>query len=157
MRQFIYQGLNVKNSDRCFVQHNKILSEIYFCYQSGDSLCSFTNTERCNRAAIYNYKNDTWSLMDLPNVSAGTTANVDTVTTYATVTETYDSIGGSFLDQKIALIRHTMMVGGSDKQWHFLRQTLCPRPCRQGSSVAFDVDTEATKPPFLERVGLDLR
>ena len=41
VRQFIYQGLNVKNSDRCFVQHNKILSEIYFCYQSGDSLVQF--------------------------------------------------------------------------------------------------------------------
>ena len=36
VRQFIFKGLNKKNSDRCFVQHNKVLSEIMFCYQSGD-------------------------------------------------------------------------------------------------------------------------
>ena len=157
VRQFIYQGLNVKNSDRCFVQHNKILSEIYFCYQSGDSLCSFTNAERCNRAAIYNYKNDTWSLMDLPNVSAGTTANVDTVTTYATVTETYDSIGGSFLDQEDSFNRHTLMVGQDNATDGISSDKLYVLDLADsGSSVAFAIDTEATKPPFLERAGLDL-
>ena len=30
VRKFIYTGLNTKNSDRCFVQHNKALDEIYF-------------------------------------------------------------------------------------------------------------------------------
>ena len=38
IRQFVYSGMNKKNADRFFVQHNEALSEIYFCYQSGDSL-----------------------------------------------------------------------------------------------------------------------
>lgn len=110
-RKFIYQGLNVKNADRCFVQHNKLLNEIYFCYQSGDSLVAFPDTERCNRAAVYNYKNNSWSLMDLPNVSAGTTANVDTVSTYGASTSTYADVGGSYHDQEDSFNRHTLMVG----------------------------------------------
>ena len=52
--------------------------------------------------------------MDLPNISAGTTANLDTVTTYADVTETYDTIGGSFFDQNDSFNRHTIMVGQDD-------------------------------------------
>ena len=51
IRQFVYGGMNKKNSDRFFVQHNDALSEIYFCYQSGDSLVNFVDTARCNRGS----------------------------------------------------------------------------------------------------------
>ena len=64
------------------------------------------------RAAAYNYRNNTWSFYDLPNVSSGTTANVNSVTTYATATGlTYDTIGGSFFDQEDNYDRHALMVG----------------------------------------------
>ena len=49
VRQFVFTTLNKKNADRCFVQHNDALSEIYFCYQSGDSLVGFPDTARCNK------------------------------------------------------------------------------------------------------------
>ena len=92
--------------------------------------------------------------MDLPNVSAGTTANVDTVTTYATVTETYATVGGSFFDQNDSFNRHTLMVGQAMLLMAFqLRKLYVLDLADSGSSVAFAIDTEATKPPFLERVG----
>ena len=156
VRQFIFRGLNVKNADRCFVQHNKQLSEIYFCYQSGDSLVSFTNTARCNRAAIFNYKNNTWSFMDLPNVSAGTSANVNTVSTYSASTSTYDTIGGSYYDQEDSRNRHTLMVGNSDSGNSLSSAKIYGLDLADDGSIAFNVDTEATKPPFVERTGLDL-
>jgi len=157
IRSFVFKSLNVKNSDRCFVQHNKVLSEIYFCYQSGDDQANFTNTARCNRAAVYNYKSNCWSMMDLPNVSAGTTANIDTVTTYQDVTETYDEIGGSFFEQEDSFNRHTIMVGQDDSDNGLSSDKIYALDLADsGSSLALAVDTEATKPPLIERVGLDL-
>jgi len=156
-RQFIFQNLNVKNADRCFVLHNKNLNEVMFCYQSGDLLASFTDTDRCNRAAVYNYRSDTWSFMDLPNVSAGTTANVDTVSTYSAATESYNTVGGSYYDQIDSFNRHTLMVGSSDTDNSISSDKLYGLDLTdEGSTMALDVDTEATKPPFVERIGLDL-
>ncbi len=157
IRQSVYKSLNVKNSDRCFVQHNKVLSEIYFCFQAGDSTVNFPNTTRCNRAAVLNYRDNTWSMIDLPNVSSGTTANVDTVTTYADATETYETIGGTFHDQEDSFNRHTLMIGQNDTDNGITSDKLYALDLSDsGSSVAFAIDTQATKPPVLERVGIDL-
>ena len=71
VKNFIFGALNNADADRCFVQHNPTLNEIYFCYKSGDQHVAFPNADRCNRAAAYNYRNDSWSFMDLPNVSSG--------------------------------------------------------------------------------------
>lgn len=155
-RSFIYTGLNAKNSDRCFVLHNKELDEVYFCYQSGDSLVNFPDTTRCNRAAVFNVKNNTWSFMDLPNVSAGATANVNTVSTYAASTGTYNNIGGSYYDQEDSRNRHTLMVGKSDSSNGISSDKLYGLDLADEGSMAFNVDTEATKAPFVERIGLDL-
>lgn len=157
VKQFIYQGINLKKADRCFVQHNRVLNEIYFCYVSGDALVNFQNTDRCNRAAVYNYKNNTFSFIDLPNVSAGANANVDTVTTYADVTETYDKIGSTFFDQEDSFNRHTLMVGDNDSTNGLSSDKIYALDLSDKlSTVALNIDTEATKPPFLERRGLDL-
>lgn len=155
-RKFIYTGLNAKNSDRCFVQHNKVLDEIYFCYQSGDTHVNFPNTARCNRAAVYNVKNNTWSFMDLPNVSAGAIANVNTVSTYAGSTGTYANIGGSYYDQEDSFNRHVLMVGDDDSANSISSAKIYGLDLADEGSMAFNVDTEATKPPFVERIGLDL-
>lgn len=155
-RKFIYTGLNAKNSDRCFVQHNRALDEIYFCYQSGDQHASFTDTARCNRAAVFNYKNGTWSFMDLPNISAGTSANVNTSTTYAASTGTYNNIGGSYYDQEDSFDRHTLMVGNSDTGNGLTQARMYGLDLADDGSMAFNVNTQATKAPFAERIGLDL-
>ena len=155
-RNFIFTGLNQKLSDRCFVQHNKVLDEIYFCYVSGDSLVNFPDTTRCNRAAVYNLRNGTWSFYDLPNISAGTTANVNSVATYATTTGVYNTIGGSYYDQEDSFNRHTLMVGNSDSSNGISSSKLYGLDLADSGSMAFSVDTEATKAPFVERVGLDL-
>jgi hypothetical protein len=156
VKNFIYSNLNNNASDVCFVQHNPRLNEIYFAYQSGDIHVAFPNADRCNRAAVYNYRNNTWSFMDLPNVSAGTVANVNSVATYATSTATYNLIGGSYYQQQDSFDKHTLMVGEtqttdgitSDKLWGI-------DPVDNGQ-IAFAMDTEASKPFILERVGIDL-
>jgi hypothetical protein len=155
-RNFIFTGLNFANADRCFVQHNKVLDEIMFCYKSGDSLVGFPDTARCNRAAVFNIRNSSWSFYDLPNVSAGTTANVDTVSTYAASTGTYDNIGGSYYDQEDSKNRHTIMVGNTDSGNGISSSKLYGLDLSDQGSMAFNVDAQATKPPFVERIGIDL-
>ena len=101
VKDYIFNGIDSTSTNRCFVQYDPQREEIYFCYKSADDLSEFTNGDGCNRAAVFNYINNTWSFLDLPNVYFGTTANVDTVATYDSVppTATYDSYGGTYASQ----------------------------------------------------------
>ena len=156
-KNFIFQSLNTQKADVCFVQHNESLNEIYFCYLSGDEHVSFPNATRCNRAAAYNYRNNTWTFYDLPNVSAGTTANVNSVTTYANATSlTYALVGSSYLDQEDNYDRHTIQVGEDQTTDGLSSDKMYAMDLADEGKLTFQVDTEATKAPLLERTGLDL-
>ena len=157
VRQFIYTGLNNTAKERFFVQHNPTLNEIYFCYLSGDNLVNFPDANRCNRAATYNYRNNTWSFMDLPNVSSGTVANVNSIVTYATATDlTYALTGGTYYAQEDSFDRHTLMVGESVSSDGITTDKLYALDLSDIGRIAFQLDTEAIKPAKVERVGIDL-
>ena len=157
VKRFIFDNLNKQNSDRCFVQHNPDLNEIYFCYQSGDNDSNFPNSTRCNRSAVYNYNNNTWTFMDIPNVSSGTLANINTITTYANAGSlNYSTIGGSYYDQEDSYNRHTLMAGEDNSTDGITSDKLYGLDVADGGSLAFNLDTEATKTPIIERVGIDL-
>ena len=157
VKNFIFQGLNTNQANVCFVQHNVNLNEIYFCYLSADAQVAYPNATRCNRAAAYDYKNDTWAFYDLPNVSSGATANVNSVATYATATGlTYDLVGGSYFDMEDNFDRHTLMVGEDQSTDGLSSDKLYGIDLADEGKMPFPVDSEATKPPLLERTGLDL-
>lgn len=48
--------------DPSYVVHDARHQTVLFCYQTGDALGTY-----CNRAAVYNYVDKTWSFVDLPN------------------------------------------------------------------------------------------
>lgn len=50
-----------------FVVHDKQNCSILFCYRTSDAQGSF-----CNKAAVFNYQEETWSFVDLPNISGFT-------------------------------------------------------------------------------------
>jgi len=157
VKQYVFSGLNLAKSDRCFVQHNPDLEEIYFCYASGDDMAEYTHGDRCNRAAVFNYKNSTWSFMDLPNVNASTQATVDSTETYASVTVNYSQMGGSYFSQESSFDTHVLFVGESDSTDGITSDKLYGLDLSDSnSSLSFPLDLEANKPPFIERVGIDL-
>ena len=157
VKNFIFSSINNEAADVCFVQHNPTLNEIYFCYQSGDQYVHFPNSDRCNRAAVFNYRNNSWSFMDLPNVSSGTVANVNTVNTYATSTNlTYGLTGGTYYQQQDSYNRHSLMVGETLAADGITSDKLYGIDLSDAGQIAFQLDTEATKPVYLERTGLDL-
>lgn len=157
VKNFIFTGLNQSAKNVCFVQHNPTLNEIMFCYKSGDELVAFPNAERCNRAAVYNYRKNTWSFMDLPNVSSGTVINLNTVETYASATSlTYELVGGSYFDQEDSFDRHVVMVGKDNASDGITSDKIYGLDLSDEGSISFQLDTEATKRAIVERIGIDL-
>lgn len=76
VRKFIYSNLDRTKKSVCFTQHDSALNLIYFCYTTKEADAAYTATPYCNKAAVYNYRNDTWSFMDMPNVVGGTDVDI---------------------------------------------------------------------------------
>lgn len=156
VRSFIYNSINMSKANRCFALHNPKYTEISFCYVSGDSYTGFTSVGGCNRAAVWNYGNDTWTFDDLPSVYSGCTANLSNPLTYAECTATYETMGGSYQDLEDGFKRTPCFVGDAQATYSLATSLYAQDPYGQDSTVSFAVDTNATKSRFLARDGIDL-
>jgi hypothetical protein len=154
VRDYIFKGIDYTLSSKCFVLHNPELEEVYFCYHTGDDMVVYADGNECNRAAVYNYRDDTWSFQDLPNAVTGTEANVDSVITYATATQTYASVGGSYHGQESKYSRRPVIIskaedGVPDNKMYGVDLV-------DLGTLTQAVDTTVSQLPYLERVGIDL-
>lgn len=68
VRRKIFETMDRNSKQRFFVSHDSQNNLIYFSYVSKESDIGFPNSVFCNRAAVYNYRSNTWSFMDLPNI-----------------------------------------------------------------------------------------
>jgi hypothetical protein len=153
-RDFIFASANIAQSSKFFVTFNPRLNELYFCYVSGDQYVNYRGNG-CNRSAVYNITNDSWSFDDLPSVFFGINGPLSNFLTYTTVTSAYDAMGGSYQDQEDGGKRVNLFVG--DNSVTGLQTTLYAFDLYGIGSVApFPVDPAATGPVYLERVGIDL-
>ena len=120
-------------------------------------MAEYTNSNNCNRAAAYNYRNDTWSFMDLPNVTSGTLANVNSSATYSVSTNTqYDTFGGTYASQSAGFDQHTLFCGGSSTDDGITSDKLYGLDAVESGTMSFDLDTEANRPAFIQRHSIDL-
>ena len=164
VRDYIFSGLDNSKSDVCFVMHNSKTEELYFCYNSQDDLASSygisgTGVDHCNRAAVYNYKEDLWSFQDLPNVVSGTEANINTTTTYNSTNTIYDGMGGSYKDQDSPFTQHPIVLAKAytgQQGTPLANSKLFGVDLIDTGSISTAFDTGQSKPPYLERSGLDL-
>ena len=76
VRKKVYRDMDRNKRDSFFVHHDSTTNLIYFCYVSNDPDASYPGTAYCNMAAVFNYRNSTWSFMDLPNVCGGAETNL---------------------------------------------------------------------------------
>lgn len=158
VRNYIFSGIDRSHLDKCYVQDNPALEEIYFCYHSGDDLAVHTDATHCNRAAVYNYRSDTWSFMDMPNTVSGSAANINSVESYASVTQTYDNVGGTYHQQEsqyqlfsLVASRAYSSADGAISSNRILGIDLADKGYLTKPSVAeFQFDA------VVERVGIDL-
>lgn len=68
VRRKIFDSLDRNSKHRFFVSHDTQNNLVYFAYVSKESDIGFPGTVFCNRAAVFNYRSNTWSFMDLPNI-----------------------------------------------------------------------------------------
>ena len=179
VRDYIFKGLNKGRADACFAFHNEKTEEIYFCYNSQDDMVGIKDPEgrsdytKCNRAAVYNYSEDNWTFQDMPNVVSHTDANLNTTSTYATLSGTYANMGGSFLDQDSPFKQHPFVMSVSgywlgtehrepngdalpDAAGRVNSDRVYGIDQVDGGSIGTPYDTNVSLPIFLERQGLDL-
>lgn len=159
VRNFIFRNIDSTQTRRCHVIHNAPLKEIYFCYVSGDQYTGFTGGEGCNRAAVWSYaqsQTGVWTFYDMPYTFGAGLASVDTTLTYETVTQTYEGIGGTYLDQDGSLKKALIMVGNTYADESLTKSLYAFDLEGPGSQVAYAIDTNATLGWQLERDGLDL-
>jgi len=169
VRDYIFRGLDNSKADVCFVMHNSKTEELYFCYNSQDDLArsygiSGPGVDHCNRAAVYNYKDDLWSFQDLPNVVSGTEANINTTLTYNSANIIYGGngvggIGGSYKDQDSPFTQHPIVLAkayAGEQSTPLAASKLFGVDLIDNGSISTAYDTGQSKGPVLQRNGLDL-
>ena len=158
-RDFIFGSLNAQQATRCFVAHNQRLNEMYFAYVSGDGYVNFSTQngiDGCNRQAVLNLTDMTWTFDDIPSAFSACSTVIANSVSYATVTTTYTTMGGSYQDQEDGFKRTMAYVGSVNATYSLTTSLYALDPYGVGSSVGYPVCVPATGPRFIERIGLDL-
>lgn len=156
-RQFIFDALDHTKAHRCFVRFYPRLNEIRFHYRSGDDYIAFPNNgDGCNRCAVFNVLDKTWAFDDVPYVHAAVNSHVNSQPTYATVSGTYDTFGGAYIDYTESIKRSFLYVGEAHDAEGLTTSLYAFDAYGRGSSVLSGVDEVATKPRVLVRTGIDL-
>ncbi|MBR1173885.1 hypothetical protein JQ617_07960 [Bradyrhizobium sp. KB893862 SZCCT0404] len=154
VRKFIYNSMNAKQSDRFFASYNPSKKTISFHYVSGDAFVSF-NGNGCNRAAVYHLTSKTWTFDDVPLAFASGYAKVSLNTqTWASVTSTWATAGGSWQDLEDGFKRTMIYVG--ENASGLTARVYARDNYGNGSNLSASVDTVATRPGLLLRDGIDM-
>lgn len=72
VKKRIFNNIDRDKTDRCFTFHATDRDEVWFCYTSMHADVNFSGSDYANEAAVWNYSNDTWTFLDLPNVGGAT-------------------------------------------------------------------------------------
>jgi hypothetical protein len=156
-RKRVFTLLDYGSAFRCFVQANETLSEIYFCYRDGAAEdADFASVDGCNKAAVYNYKNNTWSFITLPNVYAGDAIIVGNPVAYEDTDDTYDELSTSYFNVGESSKRTPIMVGDVDADFTLSASLYGLDLDGEQSILAFATDENATLNWRLEKEGCDL-
>lgn len=157
VRRRIYQNIDRNNLTKCFVHHDSILNLVYFCYLSTESTVGFKNTKYCNKAAVYNYRNDTWSFMDLPNIAGAAETNIDlSANYYDSLISSYNSYSNIYSGFENKTPRITAMLGVGDTNNGLSESRVYAADLPTIGLVPLPVEPETIKSPFVERLGIDL-
>lgn len=163
VREYIYRTMNIKLADRFFAHYFPATNEIAFCFVSGDPSCAWVSPTGCNNAAVYNLTTDTWSFVDLPNVSAIALCNLNVGLAWNNCTgsgRSWSNMGGSWYDRidlrekDIAAVCAPLSTVGSYSTIAD-NMVLAYDFCDHGR-LGFPSDASVTAPSFALRTGIAL-
>jgi hypothetical protein len=157
-KDFIFSSLDFSKSHLCFVQHDAKLTEIRFCYVSGDEYVGFHNPQTgCNRQAVYNYSNDTWTFYDVPNIVGAAKASLLSGATWdSDPVATFDNIGGLWMSAEGDEDRHCMIASRADPSLGLADSRLLGFDLLTGGRLTQEIAQDTVRPAQLVRAGIDL-
>jgi hypothetical protein len=158
VRRRIFNTLDRSKQNYCFVSHDSVSKLLHFCYATLQREASFSGTAFCNQAATYNYKNDTWTFMDLPNIVGGAEANAtlvknsfpDVTNSYSLFNTAYTSFSGG------GTPKLSIMLGVFDQSKGLSDSCVYAIDLPTVGLVNLPANVETLKPAYVERVGVSL-
>jgi len=157
VRRTIFNTLDRTRQTSCFVVHDSVANLIHFCYPTLQDEAAFVNADFCNQSAIYNYKNDTWSFMDLPNIIGGAEANASLVkNSFPDVTDTYELYNTSYTSFLGITPKMPIMLSVADQNAGITDTRVFAVDLPTAGLVNLPANQEVLKPAYVERVGLDM-
>jgi hypothetical protein len=157
VRNYIFDSLDLAKASRCFVFLDKARKELRFNYSSGDDMTGFANSDGCNRSAVYDLKENTWTFDDLPYVYGMAPANINTATvTWTSSVDTWATVTGSWLSQGENLKRVTVALGDASTPYSLSRSLYAVDEPGPSAQSALPIDANATVGWRLYRDGIDL-
>lgn len=112
-REWLRDNLAAENFRRAFVVSNPVTTEIWICIPTG-------NSAHPSKALLWNWRQDTWGLRTLPNVSGGVQGVISSAyfatwgaatETWDTITDTWSSLGSAPASKKLVLTSPTYRTG----------------------------------------------
>lgn len=158
VRRRIFNTLDRNKQAACFVSHDSVSKLLHFCYATLQDEAAFAGTTFCNQAATYNYKNDTWTFMDLPNIVGGAEANAslvkdlftDVTNSYTLYNTSYSSFSGG------GTPKMSIMLGVYDQSKGLSDSCVYAIDLPTVGLVNLPANPETLKPAYVERVGVSL-
>lgn len=157
-KKYIFDALDFSRAHLCFIQHDPKLTEVRFAYPSADAFTGFHNpTTGCNRQAVYNYSNDTWSFYDVPNIVSTTRAALLFGETWTpTGDPEWDAASGMWGSTSGDEDHHTLVVGRTDTTQGLPVPRIYGQDLINGGRLPLPIAPETVRPAILEKVGMDL-
>lgn len=146
VRRWLFQVLDRRHTDRCFVQVVPQTNEVYFAFVSKDPSCAFAASTGCNMAIVHNIGTGVISIVDLPNVVSMIPANVETVPLWSTLgTKTWGDLGPSWASDAPTTARQVAGITGNE--------LVALDPATDGQ-FAGPASTVLNAPAWVERTGM---
>ncbi len=157
-KDFVFGSIKRDYKHLFFVEYDNNLDEIHFNYVSDDRLVGFRGTTTgCNRSAVYNVRNGTWTFYDLPNVTGSCYAQVAQGLTYEDMgTTPYSEFAGTYIGEDDDVQQHLMYIGNIDTSVGLTKTRIYGLDLASGGRLSLPIETEALKDAFIERVGIDM-
>lgn len=156
-RRWLFDNLVLSERGKFFAAHSRRNSSILFGVKSVAPGLRWTGTQDCNLGAIYNYRDDTWTFMDLPNVRHACRANASQSETWESNDDTWEEAGGSWEGQDDGHARHLVLMSTADTANGFTKSRLIAWDnAEKGSTLSFPATAEINTAAWVERIGMDL-
>ena len=157
VRRKVFSTLNRDKQKSFYVNHDSVSNLIYFCYQTSLDEANYPNTQFCNKAAVYNYKEDNWTFMDLPNTVGGAEANISLVESlYSSLNTSYELFNTNYVSFQGSTDKLTIMLSATDLNNSLTESRVYAIDLPTYGIVNLPIETETVKEAYIERTGIDL-